>query len=84
MKEANPEKPHIVRSQICGILKKDKIVDVIKRLVIGRGWGEGEMNEHNTEDLQGSETILNDDMCIYIIIHLSRLIECEAQESTSM
>lgn len=49
-----------------------------------QGLGEGEMNEHNTEDLQGSETILNDDMCIYIIIHLSRLIECEAQESTSM
>ena len=37
---------------------KDKTMETIKWLMVSRGWGEGRINRSNTEDFQGSETIL--------------------------
>lgn len=52
---------------------KDKVMQRVRRAVVARGWGKGEMSGQSTEDVEGSETILYESMmadtCHYTFVN---------------
>ena len=84
IKEANMKTPYI---PIMWYSRKGKTMETIKRSVLARGSGFGEMNRQNTEEFWGSENTLHDiiriDICHYTSVQTHRRYNAKSEPKLS-
>lgn len=81
MNEANLKRLHTIRFQLDNVLKS-KTMETVKISAVAKGKGDG-VNGQNTEDFQGSETVLDDtirtDIHHYVFVKSHRMYSTKSE-----